>query len=48
VVQINRQPIRNAQEAASILRRLGGSGNVVRMEFERQGQYGAVAFRIGR
>ncbi len=48
VFEINRRQIRTAQEAASILRQLSGTNSVVRMSFERQGQFGSVSFRIGR
>ena len=48
VSEINRRQIRTAQEAASILRQLSGTNSVVRMSFERQGEYGSVSFRIGR
>ncbi|MCI0432801.1 MAG: trypsin-like peptidase domain-containing protein [Gemmatimonadetes bacterium] len=48
VIEINRRQIRTAQEAANILRQLSGTNSVVRMSFERQGQYGWVSFRIGR
>jgi serine protease Do len=46
VVQINRTPVANAQEAASLLRRLAGQGPV-RVFFERGGHYGSVSFYIG-
>jgi serine protease Do len=46
VVQINRTPVTNAQEAAALLRRLAGQG-AVRVFFERAGQYGSVSFYIG-
>jgi type II secretory pathway component PulC len=47
VVEINRTRIRNAQEAASILRRMGGRRTLVRMVFERRGNFTAVQFYIG-
>jgi serine protease Do len=46
IVQINRAQITSAQEAADMLRRASG-GAAVRVFFERQGQYGSVAFYIG-
>jgi serine protease Do len=46
IVQINRSQITSAQEAAEMLRRASG-GAAVRVFFERQGQYGQVAFYIG-
>jgi serine protease Do len=46
IVQINRSQITSAQEAAEMLRRATG-GAAVRVVFERQGQYGQVAFYIG-
>ncbi len=45
VLEINRQRVRTAQEAASLLRRLSGGG--VRMTVERRGQLRSVAFSIG-
>jgi serine protease Do len=45
IVQINRMPVANAEEAAALLRRL--AGGAVRMIFERRGQYGSVSFTIG-
>jgi serine protease Do len=45
VLEINRQRVRTAQEAASLLRRL--SGRRVSVTFERQGQLGSIAFYIG-
>ncbi|MBI4409898.1 MAG: trypsin-like peptidase domain-containing protein [Gemmatimonadetes bacterium] len=45
IVQINRSPIRTAEEAASALRRLAGRGPV-RLFLERQGQYGSISFYI--
>jgi serine protease Do len=46
IVQINRTPVRTAEEAASLLRRLTG-GAAIRLTFERQGQYGTVSFYVG-
>lgn len=45
IVQINRQTIRSAEEAAALLQRLAGSGPV-RIAFERQGRYGTTSFYI--
>jgi serine protease Do len=47
VVEINRVRIRSAQDAASILRRLSERRTLVRMVFERRGNYNAVQFYIG-
>jgi serine protease Do len=44
VVQLNRTRVTNAQEAASLLRRLSGR---VYMVFERSGQLNSVSFYIG-
>ena len=46
IVQINRVPIANAEEAATLLRRL--AGGAVRVIIERRGQYGSVLFTIGQ
>src|SRR5690606_36455306 len=46
IVQINRTPVSNAQEAAALLRRLAGQGPV-RVFFERNRQYASVSFYIG-
>jgi serine protease Do len=45
ILQINRTALRSAEEAASLLRRLG-AGAPIRILFERQGQYGSVSFYI--
>jgi serine protease Do len=45
IVQINRTPVRTADEAASLLRRLAGGGTI-RVFFERQGQIGSIAFTM--
>jgi serine protease Do len=45
IVQINRTPVRSAQEAAALLRRLVGGG--VTVIIERQQRLGSVRFRIG-
>ncbi len=45
IVQINRDPITSAEEAARLLQRLSGAG-LVRVFFERQGRLGSVDFRI--
>jgi serine protease Do len=45
IVQINRSPIRTAEEAASALRQLAGRG--VAIYFERNGQLLGTSFRIG-
>lgn len=45
ILQINRVPIENAAEAARLLRRLAGSGQV-RVVFERQRRLGSVYFYI--
>jgi S1-C subfamily serine protease len=47
IIQINRTLITSAQDAATLLRRLAGSGPV-RTIFERQGQVGSVSFYIGQ
>jgi serine protease Do len=47
IVEINRTRIRSAQDAASILRRMSGRRTLVRMAFERRGNYTAVQFYIG-
>jgi serine protease Do len=47
VLQINQVRIRNAQDAASLLRRMSTRSGTVRMVFERQGQLNQVAFTIG-
>ena len=44
ILQINNQPIRSAEEAASLLRRLAGRS--VRVIFERNGQIGLASFYI--
>jgi serine protease Do len=46
IIQINRTPVRNAQEAATLLRRMAGEG-LVRVFVERQGRVGSVSFTIG-
>jgi S1-C subfamily serine protease len=46
IVQINRTPITNAQEAASLMGRLAGRGTV-RVIFERDGQLGSASFYVG-
>lgn len=45
IVQINRIPVRSAEEAARLLQRLAGRGPV-RVFFERNGQLGSVYFYI--
>jgi len=45
IIQINRVPIRSAEEAARLLQQLSGTG-LVRVFFERQGRLGSVDFRI--
>jgi S1-C subfamily serine protease len=47
VVQINRQRIRSAQDAASLLRRLSTRSAAVQLVYERQGRLGQVYFSIG-
>ncbi len=46
IVQVNRTPIRSAQEAAQLLGRLSGRG-AVRLIFERHGQLVSTWFTIG-
>jgi serine protease Do len=46
IVQLNRTPVRSAQDAASLLRRLSGTG-YVRAIIERQGRLASVGFYIG-
>jgi serine protease Do len=45
ILQINRQPIRTAEEAARLLQRLAGRGQV-RVVFEREGQALSTSFSI--
>lgn len=45
ILQINRNRIRTAEEAATLLRRLTGRGGV-RLVFERDGRYGSTSFTI--
>jgi len=47
ILEINRVSIRNASEAARILRELSGRRSTVRMTIERGGQYGTISFIIG-
>jgi serine protease Do len=46
VLEINRSRVRNAQDAATMLRRLSNSGTAVRMAIERRGQLLSASFRI--
>jgi serine protease Do len=46
IVQINRTPVRSAADAASLLRRLGGTRTSVRVILERQGQLLSTSFYI--
>ncbi len=46
VLEINRSRVRNAQDAATMLRRLANSGTAVRMAIERRGQLLSASFRI--
>jgi serine protease Do len=46
ILQINRTPVRSANEAASLLRRLEGTRASVRVAVERQGQLISLAFYI--
>jgi serine protease Do len=46
IVQINRTPVRSAADAASLLRRLGGTRTPVRVILERQGQLLSTSFYI--
>lgn len=46
ILQLNRQPVRSAAEAASVLRRLEGTRTTVRAVIERQGQLISLAFYI--
>ncbi len=46
IVQINRQAVRTAEAAASVLRNLAGTGASIRIIFERQGQYGSTSFYL--
>ena len=48
IVDINRNRITKAEEAATMLARLRGTGVTVRMTIEREGQLGAFSFNIGR
>ena len=43
IVEINRQPVRSAEEAASILRSIRGQGRIF---IERQGRFGSFTFYI--
>lgn len=45
IIEINRQPIRTAQEAARVLRALAGRGTI-RVGIEREGRYGSITFYI--
>ncbi len=45
ILQINRQQIRSAEEAAELLRRLAGRG-AVRLFYERDRRVGGVSFYI--
>lgn len=45
IVEINRQAIRTAEEAASVFKTLAG-GSAVRIVFERQGQYTQTSFYL--
>ncbi|MBI4545110.1 MAG: trypsin-like peptidase domain-containing protein [Gemmatimonadetes bacterium] len=45
ILQVNRQPIRTAEEAAALMRRLAGRGPV-RVFFERRGQIGSTSFYV--
>ncbi|HUF28852.1 MAG TPA: trypsin-like peptidase domain-containing protein, partial [Gemmatimonadaceae bacterium] len=47
IVQIDRVSISDAQDAASLLRRLSSGRSAVRMVFERGGRLNSVAFYIG-
>ncbi len=47
VVEINNVPVSNAQEVATLLRRVAAARSPVRMVFERNGRLGSVAFYIG-
>jgi serine protease Do len=46
ILQINRAAVRNAAEAATMLRRLEGTRTTVRMVVERQGQLLSISFNI--
>ncbi|HEX6306709.1 MAG TPA: trypsin-like peptidase domain-containing protein [Longimicrobiales bacterium] len=46
MVQINRSPVRSAADAASLLRRLGGTRVAARIILERQGQLISTSFYI--
>jgi S1-C subfamily serine protease len=47
IVDINRNRITSAQDAATLLERMRGTGVTVRMTIERNGQLGAFSFNIG-
>ncbi len=46
IVEINRYPVRSAEDAAGLLKRLAGRGTI-RMVVERNGQYASVSFYAG-
>jgi serine protease Do len=46
ILQLNRQPVRTAAEAASLLRRLEGTRTTVRAVIERQGQLISLSFYV--
>jgi serine protease Do len=48
IVDINRNRIESAQQAASLLSRFRGTGVTVRTTIEREGQLGTISFNIGR
>jgi serine protease Do len=45
IVEINRQPVRTAEEAAALMRDLAGKATI-RLGVEREGRYGSFAFNI--
>jgi serine protease Do len=45
IVEINRQPVRTAEEAAALMRELAGRATI-RLGVEREGRYGSFAFNI--
>jgi serine protease Do len=45
IVEINRVPVRTAEEAASAFQSLAGRG-AIRVTFERQGRYAATSFYL--
>lgn len=45
IIEINRQPVRTAEEAASVMRDLAGRATI-RLGIEREGRYGSIQFNL--